>query len=62
MAIWSAALQATPESQVIPREWAVENDGSRLMYRPFVGHAYALPNPYNGAAPAPCFPRVVNRG
>ena len=60
--IWSAAIQATPESQVIPREWAVENDGNRLMYRPFVGHAYALPNPYNGAEPSITYERVVNRG
>jgi hypothetical protein len=60
--IWSAAIQGTPEQQIIPREWAVENDGARLMYRPFVGHAYAQANPYNGAPPAPCVQKVIPRG
>ena len=45
------------------RRYTLDQDGNLTpTYRPFVGHAYALPNPYNGAAPAPCFPRVVNRG
>jgi hypothetical protein len=61
MAIWSAALQADSEQEIIPRVWALQDGNLTPTYRPFVGHAYALPNPYNGAAPAPCFPRVVNR-
>ena len=35
--IWSAALQADSEQEIIPRVWALQDGNLTPTYRPFVG-------------------------